>query len=179
MHTFRLCTTFPPHCIKSYMHEIRWKCTRYADLVVRFSQAWNPISQSISCSFLQMLFPRCRNCTISHIALLPWNPISSVVPTLQKLYDFTYCAAALEPYQFSCSHAAEIARFHILRCCLGTLSVQLFPRCRNCKISHFALLPWNPISSVVPTLQKLHDFTYCAAALELYQFRQFLQRGNK
>ena len=103
------------------------------------------------------LFPRCRNCTISHIALLPWNPISSVVPTLQKLHDFTYCAAAWEPYQFSCSHAAEIARFHILRCCLGTLSVQLFPRCRNCTISHIALLPWNSISSVVPTLQKLPD----------------------
>ena len=29
--------------------------TRYANLVVRFSQAWNPISQSISCSFLHML----------------------------------------------------------------------------------------------------------------------------
>ena len=89
----------------------------------------------------------------------------SVVLTRQKFYDFTYYVADLEPYQFSCSHAAEIAWFHILRCCLGTLSVQLFPRCRNCTISYITLLPWNPISSVVPTLQKLHDFTYCAAAL--------------
>ena len=35
---------------------------------------------------------------------------------------WTYCAAALEPYQ-------------------------LFPRCRNCTILHIALLPWSPISS--------------------------------
>ena len=70
---------------KATCMKFQWKCTRYANLVVRFSQAWNPISQSISCSFLQMLFPRCRNCTISHIALLPWSPITSVVPTLQKL----------------------------------------------------------------------------------------------
>ena len=76
-----------------------------------------------------------------------------------------------------CSHAAEIARFHILRCCLGTLSVvptlqklhdfaycaaalkpyQLFPRCRNCTISHIVLLPWNPIN--------------CSHAVEIARFR--------
>ena len=102
-------TAWTANCMKFHR-----KCAS----VVRFSHVWNPTSQSISCSFLQMLFPRCRNYTISHIALLPWNPISSVVPTLQKLHDFTYCVAALKPYQFSCSHAAEIGRFHILRCCL-------------------------------------------------------------
>ena len=83
------------------------------------------------------LVSRCRNCRILHIALLPWN---STAPTPQKLHAFTYCAAALKPHQFNCSHAAVIARFHILRCRLGNLPI-------------------------VPTLQKLHDFTYCAAAL--------------
>ena len=118
------------------------------------------------------LFPRCRNCTISHIALLPWNPINSVVPVLQKLHEFRYCVAALEPYQLfprcrncmishiallswscnSCSHAAEIARFHILHCCLGA-------------------------RSLVPTLQKLDDFTYCTAALEPYQLFTYFPNG--
>merc|ERR1712015_361698 len=112
----------------------------------------------------------------------------SVVPTLQKLHDFTYCAATLEPYQISCSHAAEIAGFHILRCCLGTLSVvptlqklhdfaycaaalkpyQLFPRCRNWTISHIALLPWNPIScSHAAEISRFHILRCCLGTLSV------------
>ena len=57
-------------------------CARYANLVVRFSHAWAGVRcvvlpcgiLSVSCSLVQ----------VSHV----WNPISSVVPTQQKLDDF-------------------------------------------------------------------------------------------
>ena len=109
---------------------------------------------------------------------------SSVVPTQQKLHDFIHsqCVAASNKsslqtlFSVSCSHAAEITRFHTftMRCCVRQVKFanlvfsQLFPRSRNCTILyiHHALLCQTSqvckpcFQSVVPTQQKLHDFIH-------------------
>ena len=135
------------------------KLTRYANLgtlsVVPTLQKWLDFIYS-PCRFspdhprsaqtleLYQLLPRCRNCTISHIHHVG---SAQIRPDHRRPWN-----------PITCFHAAEIARFHIftmqvqhryslLRCSLGTLSV-------------------------VPTLQKLHDFIlvhYCVASLEPYQ----------
>ena len=106
----------PPHCMKNNWMKFRCKCGRCANLVVRFSHAWNPICQLIvsttamervyaSCARYANLSVRfnhawtCIRCVVlpcgtllSSCSLVQvnhvWNPISSIIPARQKLEDF-------------------------------------------------------------------------------------------
>ena len=123
------------------------KLTRYANLgtlsVVPTLQKWLDFIYS-PCRFspdhprsaqtleLYQLLPRCRNCTISHIHHVG---SAQIRPDHRRPWN-----------PITCFHAAEIARFHIF-----TMQVQH----RYGQISaDLGTL------SVVPTLQKLHDFIY-------------------
>ena len=120
-HEFDIPITLSDHCMT--LHR---QCARYANLVVRFGHAWNPISQLLaSVNASERISASCASYANLVVRFChAWNPISSVVCFYKCLWAHMRFVSTTETNNKACISRTLLVECHA--CCFPYNVVGIF-----------------------------------------------------